>query len=236
MENSRTGFAMGDLTPAGPGGPIPAMTLLVSLLLACATPPPSPTAVEPSKGEAGTSVTVTGQHFGPGTTARLGAWPLGDAARIDEQTLRGTVPLDAAPGPLVLVVTDSRGRSATLPAAFTVTAPRATLDDPCDPEIKLFAHIPPTADFVRLDLHPPSGAVEQEQIPVREIASVEYEARRQGERLCSSIWLRTRRGARHLFDSDAKVPLRQQAQRIANGLGKKLEVVADEVAQEPETP
>ncbi len=212
------------------------MPFFLFWLSACSAPPPSPTAVTPNEGETGTAVVVTGQHFGPGTTARLGAWPLADAVRTDEQTLRGSVPMDAPPGPLVLVVTDSKGRSATLPAAFTVTAPRAALDNPCDPEIKLFSHIPPTADFVQLDLHPPGGAVEQERIAVRDIDTVEYEARRQGDVLCSSIWLRTRRGTRHLFDSDASVPLRQQAQRIANGLGKKLQVVADDPPPEPKAP
>jgi hypothetical protein len=185
-------------------------------------------------GPPGTAVVVTGQHFGPGTTARLGPQPLEGIVRVDETALRGAIPADAPAGPLALIVTDGQGRSATLPSAFTVEAPKPTLDNPCDPAIKLFSHIPPTADFVRLDLHPPEGPVEQEQIPVRDIETVEYEARLQGSTVCASIWLRTRKGARHLFDSDATVPLRQQAQRIANGLGKKLEVVFEEAA--PEAP
>lgn len=212
------------------------LSMLPALLVACSTPPPSPTAIKPAAGNPGTAVVVSGQHFGPGTTARLGAWPLSDGVRLDEQTLRGSVPMDAPPGALVLVVTDGQGRTATLPAAFTVTPPRATLDNPCDPDIKLFSHIPPTADVVRLDLHPPKGPVEQEQIPVRDIEAVEYEARRLGDSLCSSIWLRTRQGARHLFDSDDQVPLRQQAQRVANGIGKKLDVVAEEPQPEPARP
>lgn len=208
--------------------------LLVPLLVACSTPAPSPTAVDPATGPAGTPIVVSGQHFGPGTTAKLGGKPLVEAVRVDEETIRGGVPADLPPGPAVLVVSDTQGRSASIPGAFTVEAPQAAIENPCDPEVKLFTHIPPTADFVRIDLHPPGGEVEQQQVPVRDIEVVEYEARLQGDALCSSIWLKTKKGVRHLFDSDATVPLRGQAQKIANGLGKKLDVVHEDELPEKE--
>ena len=95
-------------------------------------------------------------------------------------------------------------------------------------DVKLFTHIPPTADVVKIDLHLPGGEVDRQQIAVRDLQHVEYEARLQGDALCTSIWMRTKRGTRHLFDADDKVPLRGQAQRIANGLSKPVEVVHED--------
>ena len=203
-------------------------TATLLLLAACSTPPPSVTQVAPDVGPAGTAIVVTGADFGPGTTAKLGGKPLVEAVRVDEQTLRGAVPADLKAGPVALVVTDNQGRSSTLPGAFTVEVPAAEIADPCSEDVKLFTHIPPTADVVKIDLHLPGGEVDRQQIAVRDLQHVEYEARLQGDALCTSIWMRTKRGTRHLFDADDKVPLRGQAQRIANGLSKPVEVVHED--------
>ena len=204
---------------------------LLLLLAACSTPPPSPTEVAPPSGPSGTAVVVSGAEFGPGTTAKLGGQPLLDAVRVDEATIRGAVPPSLGPGPHALVVTDREGRSATLPDAFTVEAPAAEIADPCADDVQLFTQIPPTGEIIKIDLHPPGGGEpDRRTIDADDVTAIEYEARARGEALCTSIWVRTKQGPRYLFDADAKVPLKGQAQKIANGLGKPVTVVHEDPA------
>ena len=44
-------------------------------------------------------------------------------------------------------------------------------------------------------------------------------------RLCTAVWIIDRKDVPHLIDADADTDLRPQAQRIANGMGKSLEVI-----------
>ena len=212
------------------------MHTLLSLLLACSTPPPSPTGVNPAQGASGTAIVVSGAEFGPGTTATLGGQPLVEAVRIDEQTLRGAVPDGLPPGPSPLVLTDRQGRSATLPDAFTVEAPVAEVADPCGDDVKLFSQIPPTGEVIKIDLHRGAGDVDRRQIDVRDVTGIELQDQPKGDATCSSIWIRTKQGPRHLFDADATVPLQAQAQKIANGLNKPLDRVEPPAPATPATP
>ena len=212
------------------------MHTLLALLVACSAPPPSPTGVTPTLGPAGTAIVVTGADFGPGTTATLGGQALVEAVRIDEQTLRGAVPEGLPPGPAPLVLTDRQGRSATLPDAFTVQAPIAEIADPCSDDVKLFSQIPPTGEVIKIDLHRGGGDVDRRQIDVRDVTAIELQDQQRGDATCSSIWIRTKQGPRHLFDADATLPLQAQAQKIANGLNKPLNRVEPAASAAPGQP
>ena len=197
------------------------------LLFACTVAPPSVLSIDPAKGPPGTEITLTGQHFTDQTTVKLSGKPLEDLTFTDQAHLHGKVPAGPSPGPLDLIVSDADGRGGTLKGAFTLTAPAsATPEKACDPAVRILSHIPPTADVVKIDRYPP-GAKEPERtsIEVGQILAVVYELTEQAEgHNCAAIWLKTGPDQRQLFDSQVDADLQSQAQKIANGLGKRLEL------------
>lgn len=116
------------------------------------------------------------------------------------------------------------------PAADAVAeapaAPTTPAVSPCLDPIKVIAQIPPQADVVKIDRHFPDGRVENTSIKAFDVRTIGYEARLLPDgRLCSAVWIIDRKGTQHLFDADADTDLRSQAQRIANGMSKPLDVL-----------
>lgn len=205
-------------------------------LLGCASEPPAVNSVSPSSGEAGTQITLSGAHLdGEGVRFRLGGKALEDATAQDPGTVTATVPEGIKAGPVDLIVTAADGRSRTLSGVFTVDEPPPA--DPCDPSIKRMTSIPPTADIVKIDLYKGDDPedVTRSSFPTRDIERIEYEARdRPDKGYCAAIWLKTKDGRQVLFDSTTTQELRIQAQKIANGLSRPLEVLHEDPLPEPE--
>jgi glucose/arabinose dehydrogenase len=96
---------------------------------------PSIASIEPVSGSArgGTSVVITGSHFLTGVTVSFGGVPAPSVAVLDSSGMRLTVETPAhAAGAVDVVVTNTDGRSASLPGAYVFTpvplaapAPRA---------------------------------------------------------------------------------------------------------------
>lgn len=205
-------------------------------LLACASEPPAVDSVTPGSGEVGTEITLKGAHLdGTGVSFKLGGKPLADAAVKDPGTVTATVPEGIKAGPVDLIVTAGDGKSRTLSGVFTVDEPPP--EDPCDPSIKRMTSIPPTADIVKIDLYKSDDPedVSRSSFPTRDIERIEYEARdRPDKGYCAAIWLKTKDGRQVLFDSTTTQELRIQAQKIANGLSRPLEVLHEDPLPEPE--
>ena len=154
---------------------------------------------------------------------QFGILSLESLAVLDPTAATGTVPDGLPPGPVNLIVSGADGRGMTLSKAFTVSVPESTA--PCAPDIKRMTHIPADGSAVKIDRHLPDGSVDRIQLDVREVKTVEYEESAiDGGGICRTVYLRTRTDQRHLFDASATDDLRWQAQRIAGGLGKPLEV------------
>ncbi|MDG1480704.1 MAG: IPT/TIG domain-containing protein [Myxococcota bacterium] len=196
---------------------------MLLFLLACAADPPSISSISPKSGPAGTAVTIAGTGFSGDMTLQLGILSLGELAVLDQTTATGTVPEGLPPGPANLIVSGASGRGMTLSKAFTVSEPEPAA--PCASDIKRMTHIPADGSAVKIDRHLPDGSVDRIQLDVREVKAVEYEESAiDGGGVCRTVYLRTRTDQRHLFDASASDDLRWQAQRIAGGLGKPLEV------------
>jgi len=206
-------------------------SFLLFALVACSEPP-SVLSVQPDRGEAGTTITIGGQHLdGSGISYKLGGQKLTDAAVVDASQVSATVPDGLSAGSVDLIVTAPDGTSRTLSGVFTVV--EAPPSDPCDKSVRRMTHIPPTADVVKIDIYV-GEEVERKQLQTRDITQVELEGRvREDKTYCSSVWLRTKDDRRVLFDADTSQSLSKQAQRIANGLSKPLEVVHEDPVPEP---
>lgn len=205
---------------------------MLLFLLACSAEPPSVSSISPKSGPAGTAVTISGTGFTSDMTLQLGILSLGELAVLDQATATGTVPEGLPPGPANLIVSGGDGRGMTLSKAFTVSEPESAA--PCSPDIKRMTHIPADGSSVKIDRHLPDGSVDRIQLDVREVKAVEYEESAiDGGGVCRTVYLRTRTDQRHLFDASATDDLRWQAQRIAGGLGKPLEVGATLTPEAP---
>lgn len=198
---------------------------MLIFLLACVADPPSATSISPTTGAAGTEVTVSGANFVDGMTVQLGKQPLAALAVVDANTATGAVPAGLSPGPANLIVTSADGLGMTLSKAFSVRTPEP--EDPCGSEIQRMTQIPADGSVVKIDRHLPGGEIDRIVLKAREIKAVEYEETTiEADGICRAVYLRTRSDQRHLFDASSTEDLRWQAQRIAGGLGKPLEVGA----------
>ena len=208
------------------------MTLFFATLLACSVEPPFVSQISPETGEAGDSIDLIGENLTADYTYTLGGTPLEDLRVSDPGRVTATVPAGLPPGEADLRITGSRV-DLTVGGLFSVAAPLPS--DPCDPSVKRMTHIPSAADVVKIDLYR-GEEVERKQFPTRDIARIEYEARvDEAGQYCASIWLRTK-GERVLFDADRAGPLKKQAQKIANGLSKPIEVVHEDAFPSAEAP
>lgn len=206
--------------------------LIVSLLAACKTEPPFVSRIEPPQAMAGEAITLHGKHLSAQYAYTLGGALLEPTA-VEASQLSAVVPEGAAAGPASLNIS-GKGTDLTLGGLFTVSEPPPA--DPCDPSVRRLTHIPSTADVVKIDLYR-GDDVERRQISTREIERIEYEARVDNDgQYCASIWLKTG-GQRILFDADRTKALRDQAQKIANGLHKPVEILhEDDLPNPPEAP
>ncbi|MFT5684444.1 MAG: hypothetical protein ACI8RZ_005385 [Myxococcota bacterium] len=208
---------------------------MLLFLLACSAEPPSASSITPRTGPAGTEVTITGTGFTTELTLQLGILPLSELSVLDAATATGTVPEGLPPGPVNLIVSGSDGRGMTMSKAFSVTEPEPA--DPCASDIKRMTHIPADGSTVKIDRHLPDGTVDRIQIDAREVAAVAYEeTAMDADGICRAVYLRTRDDQRHLFDASGTEDLRWQAQRIAGGLGKPLEIGATIAPEAPPPP
>ncbi len=204
-------------------------------LSACASEPPSVFSVSPSEGEAGTAITIAGQNLdGDGISFKLGGKELTDASASSPEQVSATVPEGMKAGAADLIVTAADGKSRTLSGVFTLSEPPPA--DPCDPTVKRMTGIPPTADIVKIDLYVgDSKEPQRTSFPTRDIERIEYEAHNRDDKgYCAAIWLKTKDGRQVLFDSDTTRELRVQAQKIANGLGRPLEVLHEDPLPSPD--
>ena len=201
---------------------------LLLFALACTPEPPTLSGIEPATGPTGTTVTVTGDHFSEGTTARLGGRTLDGLTITSPTTLSGTVPADVAPGPADLVV-QSPGGQAALSKAFTLALPEPE-GPPCARKERRMTSIGTQKDVVKIDAYPEGQDTPvRSQYPVRDITRVELENTLMGEGgRCSAVYLALKAGGRVLFDADDTMDLRGQAQKSGNGLGKPVDVVQDD--------
>lgn len=200
------------------------MTLLLATLLACSADPPFVSQISPDNGKPGDHIALIGENLSADYTYTLGGKPLGALTVAGPTEATATVPADLPPGEADLRITGS-GVDLTVGGLFSVAAPPPS--DPCDPSVKRMTHIPSTADVVKIDLYR-GEEVERKQLPTRDITRIEYEARVDAAgKYCASIWLQTR-GERVLFDADRTGPLKKQAQKIANGLSKPVEVIHED--------
>ena len=202
-------------------------------LLGCETPTPLATGVDPGAGIPGAELTIKGEHFEAGTTATMAGQPLDGLQVIDAQTLRGKVPDNMPAGTVDLVVRSAGGQSTSLAKAFVVES-AAPPEHPCRSSEKRFTAIPPDGSVVKIDRHLADGKVERSSFKTHKIAAVELRTialpddtpAAEGEPVpvCSTIWLVLEgEPAQHvLFDADDKTELTRQAQKIAQGLGKRL--------------
>lgn len=209
---------------------------LIALMLAlsaCERPTPLAKGVVPGAGVPGTEVTVRGENFAPGTTVNFGSTQLDDLAVVDDATIRGTVPDGMGPGTVDIVVTSATGQSTSLSNAFVVETAKPP-EHPCRSSEKRFTAIPPDGSVVKIDRHLENGEVKRTSFKTHKIAAVELRsielpdaappADGEAPPICSTIWLVLEGdpAQRVLFDSDDKVELTKQAQKIAQGLGKRL--------------
>lgn len=209
------------------------MPLCALSFVGCETPTPLARGIDPGAGDPGTELTIQGEHFEAGTTATLGGQPVDELKVIDAHTLRGKVPAGIPAGPVDLVVSSTGGQSTSLSKAFVV-ASAAPPEHPCRSSEKRFTAIPPDGSVVKIDRHLANGEVQRSSFKTHKIAAVEVrtidlpDAEPPAEGLappmCSTIWLVLEGDPpqRVLFDADDKVELTKQAQKIAQGLGKRL--------------
>lgn len=220
-------------------------------LAACEDPAPSASGVDPTSGTPGTEVTITGAHFAAGTTASIAGKDLQDAVRVDEQTIRGTVASDSPVGTADVTVKGRDGQESRLSRAFTVEA-AGPPPHPCLGDEKRITSIPPDGSVVKIDLHHEDGKVDRKNFPTTDISAIELRTiampdapsaekadadakdvdaeeadKAPSAPVCSAIYLvLDDNKGRELFDADKTVDLKTQAQKIAQGLGKRL-VVAE---------
>ena len=208
-------------------------SILLLFALACTPDPPSISSIEPTAGAAGTSVVVTGTHFAEGSSARLGGLPLDDQHLEGESRIIGTVPVAVKQGPADLVVQSPGGTSA-MPKGFTVTILRDDAPS-CKRKERRLSNIASNTNLIKIDVYPEGQDTPNRlSYPTAELARVELEnTLMEGEGRCSAVFLVMKDGNRVLFDSDDGQDLRQQAQRIGNGLGRPVDVTMDDWPEEP---
>ncbi|RIK37112.1 MAG: hypothetical protein DCC58_18450, partial [Chloroflexi bacterium] len=101
----------------------------VSTFTTATNPPPVVSSVSPASGSNASAVilTISGSGFVSGATVQLNTTPLGNVQFVGSSTLQATVPAGFAVGVYHLTVTNPDGGSATLDAAYVVTAPPPVL-------------------------------------------------------------------------------------------------------------
>ncbi|MCB9766139.1 MAG: IPT/TIG domain-containing protein [Alphaproteobacteria bacterium] len=206
------------------------------LLIACTAAPPTVDAVSPAEGQPGDAVKILGDQLVEGTTATLGGQPV-DGLTVRGLTLmEGKVPAGLAPGPVELVVTAPDGQSARKAAAFEVKgAPKEEV--PCGGDYTAYSAVATDQQVIKLDrfYKKPKESREVIELHFRDIEAIEYQARVMDDGAwCSAILIRMKDGGRYLFDDDHDVDLKDRAQEIAQGIGRGIDVLAEEPRPEPE--
>lgn len=193
---------------------------LACALLAACVQPPVLSSVQPETGPPGTPLILEGEHLTADAAVRLGGKPLEDLVVTPPGRAEGKVPADLPAGKADLLVETAAGR-VSRNGAFLVQAPPAT--NPCGSQEKRLTHIPSDGSVIKIDRHLPDGEVQRSQIKATEVQAVQVERTLQQGRACAAIWLDTT-GGKVLFDAQVDADLRPQAQLIANGLHKPLQV------------
>jgi hypothetical protein len=89
-------------------------------------PSPAISAVSPNSGttEGGTFVTISGSNFGSGAMVAFGPLPAESVRVVSSNEIQAVTPVEAS-GKVAVAVQESDGQIATVPSAFTFTAPVA---------------------------------------------------------------------------------------------------------------
>lgn len=204
--------------------------LAALMLLACTAEPPVVEAVSPEEGKPGEALRVVGSGFVDGATVTLGGAPVADVSVKGLTLIEGTAPAGLAPGPQELVVENPDGQVGKKTGAFTVAAPPKELV-PCGGEYTTYSAVATDSKTIKLDKHVPGDESKREIVEVafRDVDAIEYSAAvGKDGKWCSAIIVRTTTGQRHLFDDDHDVDLKSRAQEIAQGIGRSIDVIADE--------
>lgn len=203
--------------------------MLLATLIACSTDPPFVHKITPEQAMAGDRIILHGEHLSTEYTYSLGAKALSEVTVSDPTTATATVPDGVSAGDAELIISTGQA-DLRISGLLSIAEPPPA--DPCDPSVQRMTHIPSTADVVKIDLYR-GEEVERIQFSTGEIDRIEYESHIDSSgQYCASIWLQTQRG-RVLFDADRSGPLREQAQKIANGLGKPIDIGQEATVPEP---
>jgi hypothetical protein len=206
--------------------------MLPLLLLACGAAPPTITAVDPAEPKPGDQVQVLGSDFQEGAVATIAGAPavltVAGAAMVQVDVA------DFPAGPHPLVITNPDGQSATW--TLTVAELQQAELVLCDPDYTAYTQLAGGRKLIKIDIHRKgSDTPESMQIGFAEIEAVEYEARAQGDALCSAIVLRMKNGRRIIYEDSKELVFKKKAQEVANLVGVPIDVTHEDPAPQPPT-
>lgn len=199
---------------------------LALLMLAGCSRTPTLSSVAPTELSPGEDVQIFGESFGPDMLVYLtldgkDAVVLGGVDVQGDGLVIGTVPERLAPG-VYDVLVDRKGRRASLDDALHVVPP---VDEvACSDAYTANTELSLVRQEVVVDRFYRDGDRQTVRMPLEKVERVEYELLRDGDGRCSVIYLRTADGRRVVFDDDREVDLRERAVKIAQDMGRPLEI------------
>jgi len=205
--------------------------MLWIVLLAACSRTPAIESVSPAQVSQGATLTVHGSHFGRGTNAHLVG---GSGERVplvvhrdSTEQLEAKLPARVRRGQWTLVVGRS-GQSVWLVDAVHVVPPRE--EPACTDAYTANTEISLARGEVVIDRYYPNGDKEHVRLGLDDVRRVELEHAQHADGPCNAIYLRTEDGRRVVFHDDRTADLRGRAWRVAQSMGKELEVVAPDGA------
>lgn len=207
----------------------------LAVMMAACSSPPELRGVSPAEAVPGAEITVLGDRFAEGATAKLvpqgggAAVGLADAAVQGTVAIQGKVPADLKEGTYDVVV-DVGGQATTLTGALQVLG--TAEDKPCSGEYTANTQVSVPRKLVVVDRFMKSGERDTLKVDMDDITGVEVERVVEGDTVCSVIWMRKKDGTRFLFFYDDVVDLTQRAYKVANTMGKPAKVTREDAIPE----
>ena len=203
------------------------LSLIATLpLIACTQAPPTLSVVDPKAGEPGERVKLVGADFQEGATATMGGQDLA-VKRLGATLLEGTVPL-LEPGDHTVIVANPDGQNTSSPGAFPIAAPQEELTI-CAQGYTSYTQLAAGRSIIKIDIHrPDTEDIEQLEIKFRDVEGVEYQAKVQGDAVCSAILLNLKNGRSLVYEDSKELNFRKKAQQLAQIVGVGIDVTADE--------
>lgn len=209
---------------------------LLSLVLAVAcSQPPAVSGVDPSEGLPGTELKVIGERFGDEVSLALAPRGGGEEVVLNVTSrtpivLGATVP-DAAPAGEYDLVVEVPGHQVRVTRGFTVRA--VPVDEPCGRLYTANTAINAITGEVIVDRFYRDGKRETLRTKLTDIQQVEYEREVLDDgKVCSVVYLRKADGERFRFADDVKVDLKSRAYKLAQEIGKSVEVTREDPVPE----